>query len=415
MNRRLSGEIYSNMRRIESAGRAASLVIELSSGTAIVHGEEIELPLREFRLLATLAQRAGEPVATQELVKAVWPDDAEWTAKEDLYVLVSKLRRQIDGDEEFGKNIRNRRGFGYVLDVEPSGIAVVESRKEIPDLVPEGETEVPHLEARPTEIRPAADVATANLKSSDVTPERTARLHRLVTRAAIVMALLGGSWAAGYALASINASQAAPESEVQAAPDLHDSFPSQQDEAPEGASGNGKRGSKAKNGNGSKPSESPGSAGSTTGPSPENSATSGQAQGDSQGSGKGSKKKPPPTQEQLPPAPTRYLYHLFNGQTGDHFVTTDGGTASEYEAKGYAGGAIGRVYTSPEKDTKAVATDHGTAYIFINSSPKTEPASQTRALWYSTNDEGDFFYTTREDEAKQSGWSAHVIGYMRSL
>ena len=136
--------------------------------------------------------------------------------------------------------------------------------------------------------------------------------------------------------------------------------------------------------------------------------------GASQGSGKGSQdKKPPPAP--LPPAPTRYLYHLVNEQTGDHFVTTDGNTASEYEAKGYEGGAIGRIYSYQEDGTRAITTDAGTAYVFISSSPKTEPASKAIGLWYSTNNDGDFFYTTSESEAKQAGWSGSLIGYVRSL
>jgi hypothetical protein len=123
-------------------------------------------------------------------------------------------------------------------------------------------------------------------------------------------------------------------------------------------------------------------------------------------------KKPLPS---LPPAPTRYLYHLVNEETGDHFATTDGGVASEYEAKGYQGGAVGRVYTASEDDTKAITTNYGTAYIFIASSPKTKPPSKSATLWYSTDNDGDFFYTTSKSEASQEGWSPTLIGYVRTL
>jgi hypothetical protein len=124
-----------------------------------------------------------------------------------------------------------------------------------------------------------------------------------------------------------------------------------------------------------------------------------------------SKKPPPPS---YPPAPTRYLYHLVNQETGDHFATTEASTASEYQAMGYEGGAIARVYSYQEKDTKAISTNQGTAYIFTSSAAKTEPASQVVTLWYSTNG-SDFFYTTNEAEAKRSGWQGSAIGYARSL
>ena len=133
-----------------------------------------------------------------------------------------------------------------------------------------------------------------------------------------------------------------------------------------------------------------------------------------QGSRKGSQGGQAPAPA-LPPAPTRYLYHLVNPETGDHFVTTDPATASEQEARGYEGGPIGRVYTSREDNTKAITTNGGTAYIFIGGAPKTEPPSSTTALWYSTDNDGDFFYTTSESQAKQSGRTGSVIGYVRDL
>ena len=79
------------MQRVQDSGRTATLVLELSSGTALLHGEEVELPLREFRLLAELASRVGDPVASADLIEAVWPDEP-WTPKENLYILVTRLR-----------------------------------------------------------------------------------------------------------------------------------------------------------------------------------------------------------------------------------------------------------------------------------------------------------------------------------
>jgi hypothetical protein len=126
----------------------------------------------------------------------------------------------------------------------------------------------------------------------------------------------------------------------------------------------------------------------------------------------------PPTSRQavaLPPPPTRYLYHLYNSENGDHFVTTDGGAVTEHEAKGYEGGAIARVYVAPEKDTKAIALNFGSAFIFIDSAPKTDPASITVPLWLAKNNAGDFFYSTSKSEASRDGWSAALVGYVRTL
>jgi DNA-binding winged helix-turn-helix (wHTH) protein len=408
------------MQRPDDAGRAAPLVLELVSGTAILHGEEVGLPPREFRLLAALAKRVGEPVSSAALMEAVWAEDAAWTPPHNLIVLVSKLRRLIDGPTKFGKNIRNRRSRGYMLDLDPNQVIIIEAptdeeaaervvyldqsetiaAPETPiteDVQPQEETVV----AGPIE-RPHQEVA---LPSTPKEPRRVAGV------AALVLALLAGSWGAGYVLSSRDASQSiADQPEDDAASKQELRAPSEGGGQPE-KSRRGDRREQVRKRESKKRNQANGSV----------IAASGTSTGDNlsdpsgtHGSSEGSDSDQQPVAA-LPPAPTRYLYHLVNPETGDHFVTTDSSTASEQEARGYEGGAIARIYTYREENTKAITTNHGTGYIFIGSTPKTEPASRTIALWYSTNDAGDFFYTISESQAKQEGWAGSLIGYVRTL
>ena len=388
------------MHTIDDAGRTALLVLELPSGTAILHGEEVELPLREFRLLAELARRVGEAVSTEELIQAIWPDEP-WTPKENLYILATRLRRAIDGSTKFGANIRNRRGFGYVLDLDPKEVAVLDSVAPKPseDIV---------IRLEPEE---AAEQDSPQESSAQVSSPRRLRLVPVLMGTVIALLAIALAWSAGFALSSRLASR----SESAAPPDA--TAPKPAAPAPEAKNDDNDRHTtsrerrRGKRGRESGSAIASGSSVSTDSPS---SVVAQPSQDSAQGSRKGSKKDQPP-EPALPAAPTRYLYHLFNTKTGDHFVTTDANTASEYEAKGYQGGAIARVYTYQEQGTKAISTNAGTAYIFISSAPKTEPASQVLRLWYSTDDSGDFFYTTSESEAKEEGWQGSVIGYVRTL
>lgn len=401
------------MQRPDDAGRAGPLVLELASGTARLHGEELELPLREFKLLAALAARVGEVVPSDALIKAVWPD-APWTSSNDLYTLVSKLRRLIDGPDKFGNNIRNRRGFGYVLDLEPDRIVVIDPAPVEPtplaiDLTDKGSDAPPvPAAAEPDETESEQSPPNAVARRS---PLRTAPAWAL-----LVVLLLTGSWGAGYVISSRSSSPPDGRPAQEQAPDVTQVEAPKKTERTEPRRPQRKKEGKKQSRKGgtdkSGPAVAIGPAGSTDTPTTNTApaATSGSTKGSSKDSGN---KQPAPAP--LPPAPTRYLYHLVNHETGDHFVTTDGNTASEYEAKGYEGGAIGRVYTYQEEGTRAIVTNAGTAYVFIRSAPKTEPASRTLALWYSTNNNGDFFYTTSESAAKQDGWSASLIGYVRSL
>lgn len=406
------------MQKTDQAGRAAPLVLELVSGTVILHGEEIELPPREFRLLAALARRVGEPVSSAELMEVVWAEDAEWTPPHNLIVLVSKLRRLLDGPTKFGKNIRNRRSRGYMLDLDPGEVVIIE-----PPTDEEAAERVVYLDENEPIATPEEPV-TEDVQSREQTvvagsievPHQELALspkssRRLGGVAALVLALLAGSWGAGYVLSSRDTPRSSADQP-------NDDSGSQQEGQVAGESGNPpdktrggdnrqqERRRQSKKGN---PATGPVIAAPETSTDDVDSDPSG-----SQGSGEGSKDDQAAAPA-LPPAPTRYLYHLVNPTSGDHFVTTDSATASEQEARGYEGGPIGRVYTSREDNTKAITTNHGTAYIFIGSAPKTEPASRTIALWYSTNDAGDFFYTTSESQAKQSGWTGSLIGYVRAL
>lgn len=397
------------MHTIDDAGRTASLVLELPSGTAILHGEEVELPLREFRLLAELARRVGEPVSSEDLIRAIWPDEP-WTPKENLYILATRLRRLIDGSAKFGSNIRNRRGFGYMLDLDPSEVVLLDSA------APPSEDVVIRLEHDEPE---GHDGQASEVDQANARPR--IRLKPVAMATLVSLVAIGLAWSAGFVLSSRLSSRSDLAIQREAGTDREASDSSQpRNRSPR--AGDSTTGSKRKSERRGRRGQAVAAGPSVSDDTPSVSgqdtpSVSGQdsSQGASQGSRKTSKKDQPVSEPALPPAPTRYLYHLVNENTGDHFVTTDGNTASEYEAKGYEGGTIARVYTYQEEGTKAISTNAGTAYIFISSAPKTEPPSKVLRLWYSTNDSGDFFYTTSESEAKQEGWQGSVIGYVRTL
>jgi DNA-binding response OmpR family regulator len=76
----------------------------------------VTLPPLQYRLLLTLAQRAGEVVSYQELLRKVWGykgEDRE--ARELLKVHIRQIRRRLGLDPEEHPYIRSVRGFGYML------------------------------------------------------------------------------------------------------------------------------------------------------------------------------------------------------------------------------------------------------------------------------------------------------------
>ena len=77
----------------------------------------VTLPPIQYRLLLTLAERAGEVIDCQQLLRLVWGyDDARETeARELVKVHIRQIRRRLGLDPEKHPYIRSVRGFGYVL------------------------------------------------------------------------------------------------------------------------------------------------------------------------------------------------------------------------------------------------------------------------------------------------------------
>jgi DNA-binding winged helix-turn-helix (wHTH) protein/heme-degrading monooxygenase HmoA len=91
------------------------LTVDLARRTARVNGREVDLPPREFTVLAELAQQPDRPIPSADLAARVWPDRT-WMNADDVRRVVYSLRRLLGDDRRKRPLIRNRRGHGYVLE-----------------------------------------------------------------------------------------------------------------------------------------------------------------------------------------------------------------------------------------------------------------------------------------------------------
>jgi DNA-binding winged helix-turn-helix (wHTH) protein len=433
------------------SGERITFVIERGAGRVLVAGEPVSLPPKEFRLLLELADAPGEARPAADLIEAVWGPNSQM-AGNDVYWLVWKLRRRIGDDGREHKILTNRKGHGYLIDPAVAELSVVDVLTGDPSPPVPGlgspATEPPsstwQTQVEPTEsvlagtnlgresgtFDPVAPVAGAGNESApsggaalDHDPgrgalplgpphdQRRSGLRRYLVAAALVVTAA----AAGVAARSIISGPTGTPSDDTPRADVETAPPERRD--PPGRS-------RPRDGRPQPDKRTPKTREPSGGGGPVVAAAPPAPTAPSHGSGAEStveaqprphvKRAPKPQPSELPPPPTRYLYHLYNPENGDHFVTTDGAAVTEHEAKGYEGGAIGRVYVTPEKATKAIALNKGSAFVFADAAPKTDPASGTAPLWLAKSD-GDFFYTTSESEASQDGWSASLIGYVRTL
>ncbi len=108
--RRLPGEHPSGERLLKIGG----LEIDRERYSVTVKGRPVKLSATEFRLLLYLAERKGKVFSREQLLDAVWLDEA-FVEPRTVDVHIRRLRSQIEDDPADPKYIRTLRGVGYFL------------------------------------------------------------------------------------------------------------------------------------------------------------------------------------------------------------------------------------------------------------------------------------------------------------
>lgn len=94
--------------------RAGRLTIDLAARSVLIGSDRIQLSPKEYRLLQTLAQHAGNVVTHQQLLKEVWGVKHEHRAHY-LRIFVRKLRQKIEEDPTQPRILMTELGVGYRL------------------------------------------------------------------------------------------------------------------------------------------------------------------------------------------------------------------------------------------------------------------------------------------------------------
>ncbi|RKN37973.1 response regulator transcription factor [Streptomyces hoynatensis] len=107
-------------RRAEWAGaeedaatlEAGPVRVDIERHVVAVQGRRVELPLREFDLLALLMRNAGRVLTRDQLIDRVWGADYVGDTK-TLDVHVKRLREKIEPDPSSPRYLVTLRGLGY--------------------------------------------------------------------------------------------------------------------------------------------------------------------------------------------------------------------------------------------------------------------------------------------------------------
>jgi phosphate regulon transcriptional regulator PhoB len=95
--------------------RLGELAINVETFTVTKRGIALNLSATEFKLLLYLVQRRGRVFSREQLLDAVWKEEA-FVEPRTVDVHIRRLRTQIEDDAANPSYIRTRRGIGYYVE-----------------------------------------------------------------------------------------------------------------------------------------------------------------------------------------------------------------------------------------------------------------------------------------------------------
>jgi phosphate regulon transcriptional regulator PhoB len=102
-------------RQPEQVIRFGDLVINKDSCSVTKNGRTLELSATEFRLLLYLVERKGRVFSREQLLNALWKNEA-FVEPRTVDVHIRRLRIQIEDDPSTPVHIKTRRGLGYYME-----------------------------------------------------------------------------------------------------------------------------------------------------------------------------------------------------------------------------------------------------------------------------------------------------------
>ena len=100
-------------RRYQRSNLSADgVILNLENKTAEIDGKPIELPAKEFDLLALLIENQGKALKKEYLFNTVWGSDSE-SELQTLHVHINRLRQKLGDDPKNAKRLLTVWGVGY--------------------------------------------------------------------------------------------------------------------------------------------------------------------------------------------------------------------------------------------------------------------------------------------------------------
>ena len=91
---------------------ADGVTLNLADKTAVIDGKPVELPAKEFDLLALLIENQGKALKKSYLFGTVWGSDSD-SELQTLHVHINRIRQKLGDDPKNAKRLLTIWGVGY--------------------------------------------------------------------------------------------------------------------------------------------------------------------------------------------------------------------------------------------------------------------------------------------------------------
>ena len=103
----------SGMLRQQEQEPVSEGTVRIEGGRAYRAGEALELTATELRLLACFLRNRGQVLTREQLLAALWDEDANFVDDNTLSVYIRRLREKVERDPSAPQHLRTVRGLGY--------------------------------------------------------------------------------------------------------------------------------------------------------------------------------------------------------------------------------------------------------------------------------------------------------------
>ena len=112
----LCSRIRAQLRRsgmLHQQEPGAEGTVRIEGGRAYREGEPLELTATELRLLACFLRNRGQVLTREQLLAALWDEDANFVDDNTRSVYIRRLREKVERDPSAPQHLRTVRGLGY--------------------------------------------------------------------------------------------------------------------------------------------------------------------------------------------------------------------------------------------------------------------------------------------------------------